>query len=193
MILLSRISFTHAKKASTSGFTDCCLLSKISCDDLPLLRLSVWKITAILSAASLAICCAGDNAAPFFAVFTISAYLRLQCALFENWNNAHARRRFDEALKAVPEESRKSSLAYLALKQIQSIYHEDKKLADFSAEERVLHRRLTIKPLVDALFARTKQNQCRVSEKSKTGKRICLSSQPGKISQSIPRGWKCTT
>lgn len=83
---------------------------------------------------------------------------------------AHARRRFDEALKAVPEESRKSSLAYLALKQIQSIYHEDKKLADLSAEERVLHRRLTVKPLVDALFAWTKQNQCRVSEKSKTGK-----------------------
>ena len=70
----------------------------------------------------------------------------------------------------MPEESRKSSLAYLALKQIQSIYHEDKKLADLSAEKRVLHRRLTVKPLVDALFAWTKQNQCRVSEKSKTGK-----------------------
>ena len=70
----------------------------------------------------------------------------------------------------MPEESRKSSLAYLALKQIQSIYHEDKKLADLSDEERVLHRRLTVKPLVDALFAWTKQNQCRVSEKSKTGK-----------------------
>ena len=65
MTLLSRISFTHAKKASTSGFTDCCLLSRISCGDLPLLRLSVWKITAILSVASLAICCAGDTAAPF--------------------------------------------------------------------------------------------------------------------------------
>ena len=69
MTLLFRISFTHAKKASTSGFTDCCLLSRISCDDLPLLRLSVWNITAILSAASLAICCAGDNAAPFFYCF----------------------------------------------------------------------------------------------------------------------------
>lgn len=100
MILLSRISFTHAKKASTSGFTDCCLLSIISCDDLPLLRLSVWKITAILFAASPAICCAGDNAAPFFAVFTISAYLRLQwtqqpatfrssCFLFRVWQEAY--------------------------------------------------------------------------------------------------------
>ena len=65
MTLLLRISFTHAKKASTSGFTDCCLLSRISCGNLPLQRLSVWKITAILSAASLAICCAGDTAAPF--------------------------------------------------------------------------------------------------------------------------------
>lgn len=66
MTLLFSISFTHAKKASTSGFTDCCLLSRISCGYLPLQKLSVLKITAILSVASLAICCTGDNAAPFF-------------------------------------------------------------------------------------------------------------------------------
>lgn len=61
---------------------------------------------------------------------------------------AHARRRFDEAVKALPKDKKKSSLAYLALKQIQAIYREDNKLADKSAEERLRHRQLTVKPLV---------------------------------------------
>lgn len=65
----------------------------------------------------------------------------------------HARRRYDEAIKALPKSSQKMSLAYLALKQIQAIYREDNKLKNLSAEERQKHRRLTLKPLVDAYFA----------------------------------------
>lgn len=41
---------------------------------------------------------------------------------------AHSRRYFDEALKALPKARRNDSLAYLALKQIQAIYREKKKL-----------------------------------------------------------------
>ena len=63
---------------------------------------------------------------------------------------AHARHRFDESVKALPKDKKKSSLAYLALKQIQAIYREENKLADESAEERLSHRQLTVKPLVDA-------------------------------------------
>ena len=66
---------------------------------------------------------------------------------------AHARRRFDESVKALPKDKKKSSLAYLALKQIQAIYREENKLAEESAEERLSHRQLTVKPLVDAYFA----------------------------------------
>ena len=40
----------------------------------------------------------------------------------------HARRRFDEALKALPKAVQKNSLAYLALKQIQAIYREETSL-----------------------------------------------------------------
>lgn len=47
---------------------------------------------------------------------------------------AHARRRFDEAVKALPKAKRSDSLAYLALKQIQAVYREEKKFADESAE-----------------------------------------------------------
>lgn len=81
---------------------------------------------------------------------------------------AHARRRFDEAVKALPKANQKSSLAYLALKQIQAIYREDNKLADMNPEERCKRRQLTVKPLVDAYFAWAGQNLLKVPPKSKT-------------------------
>ena len=81
---------------------------------------------------------------------------------------AHARRRFDEALKALPKEKQEKSLAYLALKQIQAVYREDKKLEGLSADERQKQRQLTVKPLVDAYFVWARQNQNAVAPKSKT-------------------------
>lgn len=81
---------------------------------------------------------------------------------------AHARRRFDEAIKALPKANRKDALAYLGLKQIQAIYYEENKLADMTSEERQKHRQLTVKPLVDAYFAWVKENVCKVTAKGKT-------------------------
>ena len=81
---------------------------------------------------------------------------------------AHARRRFDEAVKALPKAKQKDSLAYLALKQIQAIYREDSRLADMNPQERLKHRQVTVKPLVDAYFAWVKQNLTKVTPKSKT-------------------------
>lgn len=88
---------------------------------------------------------------------------------------AHARRRFDEAVKALPKANQKSSLAYMALKQIQAIYREDNKLKDMSPEERQQHRQLTVKPLVDAYFAWIGQNLLKVPAKSKTAKGFAYS------------------
>ena len=81
---------------------------------------------------------------------------------------AHARRRYDEALKALPKAGQKTSLAYLALKQIQAIYREDNKLKNMNPEERRKHRQLTVRPLVDAYFAWVRQNLFKVPPKSKT-------------------------
>ena len=81
---------------------------------------------------------------------------------------AHARRRFDEALKALPKEKQEKSLAYLALKQIQAVYREDKKLESLSADERKKQRQLTVKPLVVDYFVWARQNQNAVAPKSKT-------------------------
>ena len=88
---------------------------------------------------------------------------------------AHARRRFDEALKALPKASRNKSLAYLALKQIQAVYREENKLADMNPEERLEHRQLTVKPLVDAYFVWAKQNLLKVPPKSKTANGLSYS------------------
>lgn len=81
---------------------------------------------------------------------------------------AHARRRFDEAIKALSKARRKDALAYLALKQIQAIYREEDKLADETAEERLQQRQLIIKPMVDAYFAWVKENINKVPSKGKT-------------------------
>jgi len=81
---------------------------------------------------------------------------------------AHARRRFDEAVKALPKASQKDTPAYLALKQIQAIYRLENKLVDTNPEERLEHRQLTVKPLVDAYFTWAKQNIEKVPAKGKT-------------------------
>lgn len=79
----------------------------------------------------------------------------------------HARHRFDEALKTLPQQVRKKSIAHLVMKQIQAIYREEGKLTDLSSEERLKQRRLIIKPLVDALFVYLKQQEPEVQKSGK--------------------------
>lgn len=79
----------------------------------------------------------------------------------------HCRRRFDEALKLIPESYQKESNAFLLMKQIQAIYREEGKLTDFTSDERLKQRQVVIKPLVDAFFAYLKT--INVSKKDKFG------------------------
>lgn len=68
---------------------------------------------------------------------------------------AHARRRFAEALKALPsqkKDSAKNTLAYQALEKIAAIYHLDNELSDLSPPDRLRRRNLTIKVLVEDYF-----------------------------------------
>ena len=81
---------------------------------------------------------------------------------------SHARRRFDEAVKALPKQKQKDSRAYLALTMIQAIYREEKQLKDLPAEERKNRRQLSVKPLVEAYFAWVRENLPKVPQKSKT-------------------------
>ena len=81
---------------------------------------------------------------------------------------SHARRRFDEAVKALPKAKQKDSRAYLALTMIQAIYREEKQLKDLPAEERKNRRQLSVKPLVEAYFTWVRENLPKVPQKSKT-------------------------
>ena len=81
---------------------------------------------------------------------------------------AHCRRRYDEALKALPKSEQKLSQAYIALSQIQAIYHEESKLQDMPADKRRKERQKTVKPLVEAYFAWVKKTIDKVMPKSKT-------------------------
>ena len=81
---------------------------------------------------------------------------------------SHARRRFDEAVKALPKSKQKDSRAYLALTMIQAIYREEKQLKELPAQERRNRRQLSVRPLVEAYFAWVRENLPKVPQKSKT-------------------------
>ena len=81
---------------------------------------------------------------------------------------SHARRRFDEAAKALPKQKQKDSRAYLVLTMIQAIYREEKQLKDLPAGERRNRRQLSVKPLVEAYFTWVRENLPKVPQKSKT-------------------------
>ena len=81
---------------------------------------------------------------------------------------SHARRRFDEAVRALPKQKQKDSRAYLALTMIQAIYREEKQLKDLPAGERKNRRQLSVKPLVEAYFTWVRENLLKVPQKSKT-------------------------
>lgn len=63
----------------------------------------------------------------------------------------------------------------MALKQIQAIYREDNKLDGIDPAERLKHRQLTVKSLVDAYFTWAKQNLPAVTPKSKTANGLTYS------------------
>ena len=81
---------------------------------------------------------------------------------------AHARRRYDEAVKALPKAKQKESLAYLALTMIQAIYREEKQLKELSPKERLERRQHSVKPLVEAYFRWVREKLNKVTQKSKT-------------------------
>ena len=83
---------------------------------------------------------------------------------------AHARRRYDEALKALPKDKRKDCLANTALKMIRAIYKANEALDSFPSAERLQKRQATVKPLVEAYFAWVKENHSKVLKGTKTEK-----------------------
>lgn len=83
----------------------------------------------------------------------------------------HARRGYDEASKDAPKVTDKN-IARTALKMIQAIYREDKKLKELDPAERLTGRQTIVKPLVEAYFEWIKEKLKKVDPESKVGKTI---------------------
>ncbi|WP_024834531.1 IS66 family transposase [Ruminiclostridium josui] len=83
---------------------------------------------------------------------------------------SHARRRFADVVKTMDKETAKDTLAYAALKQIALIYKTDNDLLGLSPQERVVRRKLLVRPEVEAFFAWVKEHRSDVPSQSETGK-----------------------
>ena len=80
---------------------------------------------------------------------------------------AHARRRYDEALKTLRSEDRdnlKGSLAKKALRLIQVIYKTEGELKGLSSSERLKQRQEKVAPLVDAYFAWVRETKANIEK-----------------------------
>jgi len=120
-----------------------------------------------------------EHAAVFLSGFTgtcvsdgFSAYQKLDREIAEItfagcW--AHGRRRFVEAIKALKDKSKATgTIAEGALRQIAAIYKLNNELEDKPPDEKLKGRQLIIKPLVEAFFAWTKEQQSSLLPKGKT-------------------------
>ena len=75
---------------------------------------------------------------------------------------SHARRRFTEALKALPKTAQtnaKETVDYEAVSRIAAIYHLDNQMEGQPAKVRKMYRQANIRPLVEAFFAWAKEIQ----------------------------------
>lgn len=75
---------------------------------------------------------------------------------------SHARRRFTEALKALPKTAQKNAketVDYEAVSRIAAIYHLDNQMEGQPAKARKMYRQANIRPLVEAFFAWAKEIQ----------------------------------
>jgi transposase len=76
--------------------------------------------------------------------------LPLEITLVGCW--VHMRRKFVDALKAIPEEQRASSIAMEAIYRIGKLFHLESKWADLEADKRYELRLMQSKPLADKFF-----------------------------------------
>lgn len=91
---------------------------------------------------------------------------------------AHAKRRAATLCKAKGS-SAKGTIALEVDRRIEAIYHLDKMMKDALPEERLAHRRASVKPQVEAFFAWLKQIYPDLDKSSETGKAVsyCLNQE----------------
>lgn len=66
---------------------------------------------------------------------------------------AHARRKFDEAIKCLPKEKQETAVANEGLQYCNALFSLEKEFAQLSAQDRYAQRQERAKPVMEALFA----------------------------------------
>ena len=85
---------------------------------------------------------------------------------------AHARRKFDEALNAIPPDKREDSAAWTGLKYCNDLFAWEKQFSKLSPEERKNQRLKEEQPILDALLAWADSISGSVAPKSALGKAL---------------------
>lgn len=85
---------------------------------------------------------------------------------------AHARRKFDEALNALPKETRVGSEAAKGVALCSSLFKIEETLSELSAEERLKQRREQAKPVLDAMLSWAEGLIPKTAAKSALGKAL---------------------
>lgn len=120
-----------------------------------------------------------ENAAKFLEGFTgwlhadgYQGYHRLPESIRVVGCWAHARRKFDEALQVLPEESRKDSQAAIGECYCTELFRIEKELAELLPEERYKQRLGQEKTVLDAIFAWANELYGKTAAKSALGKAL---------------------
>ena len=85
---------------------------------------------------------------------------------------AHARRKFDEALRALPEEKRQGSLTATGECHCTRLFQPEQSLAELTPEERYNKRPELEKPVLDALLAWADEASTKTAPKFALGKAL---------------------
>lgn len=85
---------------------------------------------------------------------------------------AHVRRKFDEALKVLPEDGRKNSLALVGKRYCDRLTQLEREFAELSPEERQKKRMEASKPVMEAFFSWAESCNANAIPKSPVGKAV---------------------
>lgn len=143
------IESIHNQKASKTG---------ISCFRRCVFRSSELKESSPFSnSKSLLIykipCCGIVDSGLWMSLGRVSTKFLRRCALSYFSNKAHARRKFDEALKCLPEKDREGSGAQRCKHYCDKLFAIERQLSECTIEERYEKRQELAKPVLDEFLS----------------------------------------
>ena len=93
----------------------------------------------------------------------VSSNFRRPCTLFENWNKAHAKRKYAEHVKAIGIPELEGTVAAQGVKLISKLLHLDGLYDKTKDKDQKDYRQREVAPKVDAYFAWVKETIMKVT------------------------------